>query len=171
MKVVVSDSSPLNYLALLSDFDLLRQIYGTVVIPPAVYHEVVEKGAGYPVREAVLAALGQWVILAEAPNPAMVQPLLKDHRLDLGEGEAIVVAEALGGVPLLMDERQGVRCARLRGMTVIRTPMIYAEAKILGLIESVREKFDGLRSKGFRLADRHYEQILQEVAELQDSRY
>jgi predicted nucleic acid-binding protein len=31
---VVSDSSPLNYLALLSDFDLLRQIYRTVVIPP-----------------------------------------------------------------------------------------------------------------------------------------
>ncbi len=100
----------------------------------------------------------------------MVQPLLKDHRLDLGEGEAIVVAETLGGAPLLMDERQGVHCARSRGMIVIRTPMIYAEAKILGLIDSVREKLDGLRSRGFRLADRHYEQILLEVAELPDPR-
>ena len=36
MSAVVSDSSPLNYLALLSDFDLLRQIYGTLVIPPEV---------------------------------------------------------------------------------------------------------------------------------------
>ena len=45
MSAVVSDSSPLNYLALLSDFDLLRQIYRSVVIPPAVYREVVESGA------------------------------------------------------------------------------------------------------------------------------
>jgi predicted nucleic acid-binding protein len=58
VSAVVSDSSPLNYLALLSDFDLLRQIYRTVVIPPAVYREVVESGADYPVAKAVEAALG-----------------------------------------------------------------------------------------------------------------
>jgi predicted nucleic acid-binding protein len=64
-----------------------------------------------------------------------------------------------------MDERRGVNCARSRGITVLRTPMIYAEAKILGLILSVREKLDSLRVVGFRLADVHHEQILREVAE------
>ena len=59
MSAVVSDGSPLNYLALLSDFELLRQIYHTVVIPPAVYREVVESGADYPVAKAVEAALGE----------------------------------------------------------------------------------------------------------------
>jgi Domain of unknown function (DUF3368) len=44
--------------------------------------------------------------------------------------------------------------------------MIYAQAKILGLIGSVRDKLDALRLRGFRLADRHYEQILREVGEL-----
>ena len=70
MSAVVSDSSPLNYLALLSDFDLLRQIYRTVVIPPAVYREVVESGADYPVAKAVEAALGDWASVAGAPGPA-----------------------------------------------------------------------------------------------------
>ena len=70
MSAVVSDSSPLNYLALLSDFELLRQIYHTVVIPPAVYREVVESGADYPIAKAVEAALGDWVSVAEAPGPA-----------------------------------------------------------------------------------------------------
>ena len=56
MSAVVSDSSPLNYLALLSDFDLLRQIYGTLIIPPAVYSETVENATGYPVQAAVRAA-------------------------------------------------------------------------------------------------------------------
>jgi predicted nucleic acid-binding protein len=49
---------------------------------------------------------------------------------------------------------------------VIRTPLIYADAKILGLIGSVQEKLDELRSHGFRLSDRHYEQILKDLGEL-----
>ena len=166
MSAVVSDSSPLNYLALLSDFDLLRQIYGTLVIPPAVHREVVERGAGYPVGKAVAAALGEWISVAEAPDAAQIISLRSEHRLDAGESEAILVAEALGKAVLLMDEQRGVRCARLRGMTVIRTPLIYADAKILGLIGSVQEKLDELRSHGFRLSDRHYELILQELGEL-----
>jgi predicted nucleic acid-binding protein len=47
----ISDSSPLNYLALLSDFDLLRKIYATLIIPPAVYREVVESGGEYPLPQ------------------------------------------------------------------------------------------------------------------------
>jgi uncharacterized protein len=165
LKVVVSDSSPLNYLALLSDFDLLRQIFESVIIPPEVYHEVVEECAGYPVQELVRAALGKWIFVAEAPDPTRVQPLLQADKLDLGEAEAIIVAEELGVVPLLMDERRGVNCARMPGITVIRIPMIYAEAKILGFITSVRDKLDSLLLVGFRLTDQHYEQILREVGE------
>jgi predicted nucleic acid-binding protein len=166
VSAVVSDSSPLNYLALLSDFDLLRQIYGTLVIPPEVHREVVERGAAFPVGKAVTAALGNWITVAGVPNSAQVVSLRRDYRLDLGESQAILVAENLGGVPLLMDERRGVRCARARGITVIRTPMIYADAKILGLIQSIRTKLDDLRLQGFRLSDRHYELILRELGEL-----
>jgi hypothetical protein len=166
VSAVVSDSSPLNYLALLSDFDLLREIYGTLLVPPAVYREVVESGGGYPVQRAVRSVLGQWISVTEAPDSARVGSLQAEHSLDLGESEAIIVAETLGNVPLLMDEQRGVRCARSRGLTVIRTPLIYADAKIRGLIGSVRPKIDQLRAKGFRLSDSHYEQILREIGEV-----
>ena len=166
MSAVVSDSSPLNYLALLSDFDLLRQIYRSVVIPPAVYREVVESGAAYPVGKAVQAALGDWISVAEAPRAADVAALRHNFHLDLGESEAILVAEALENASVLMDERRGVQCARSRGMVVIRTPLIYAHAKILGLVGSVQQKLDELRFHGFRLSDRHYEQILRDLGEL-----
>jgi predicted nucleic acid-binding protein len=165
VSAVVSDSSPLNYLALLSDFDLLRQIYHTVVIPPAVHREVVESGADYPVGKAVQAALGEWISVAEAPDPAQVAALRSAFHLDPGESEAILVAEALGDALILMDERRGVRCARSRGIVVIRTPLIYADEKIRGLIGSVQEKLDELRSHGFRLSSRHYEQILKDLGE------
>jgi predicted nucleic acid-binding protein len=84
----------------------------------------------------------------------------------LGESEAILVAEALEKASVLMDERRGVQCARSRGMVVIRTPLIYAHAKLLGLVGSVQQKLDELRSHGFRLSDRHYEQILRDLGEL-----
>jgi hypothetical protein len=166
VSAVVSDSSPLNYLALLRDLDLLRQIYGTIVIPPAVCREVVERGADYPVRRAVQTALGDWISVSQPPDPTRVAAFCSSFHLDLGENEAILVAEALGNTPVLMDERRGVRCARSRGMVVIRTPLIYADAKILGLIDSVQEKLDELRSHGFRLSNHHYERILRDLGEL-----
>ena len=78
MSAVVSDSSPLNYLALLSDFDLLRQIYGTLVIPPEVHREVVERCAAYPVGKAVTAALGNWITVADAPDSVQVVSLRRE---------------------------------------------------------------------------------------------
>jgi hypothetical protein len=165
VSAVVSDSSPLNYLALLSDFDLLRQIYRNVVIPPAVYREVVESGADYPVGQAVQAALGDWIFVAEAPGATQVDALRRDFHLDANESEAILVAEALKNASVLMDERRGVQCARSRGIVVIRTPLIYAHAKLLGLVGSVREKLDELRSNGFRLSDLHYARILRDLGE------
>ena len=81
MSAVVSDSSPLNYLALLSDFDLLRQIHGNLVIPPAVHREVVERGAAYPVGKAVAAALGSWITVADAPDSVEVVELRVNNHL------------------------------------------------------------------------------------------
>ena len=50
-------------------------------------------------------------------------------------------------------------------MTVIRTPLIYADAKILGLVANIRLKLDALRVNGFHLSDSHYEMILEELGE------
>jgi predicted nucleic acid-binding protein len=165
VKAVVSDSTPLNYLALLSDFDLLQRLYTTLIIPPAVYREVVESGSMYPVAAAVEGAVGKWISVAPAPDPEEVSELRQRYRLDAGEGEAILLAEALGKPPLLMDERLGVHCARQRGLTVIRTPLIYADAKIAGLIDNIRSKLDNLRANGFYLSDQHYSAILRELGE------
>ncbi len=46
MSVVVSDASPLINLARVNQFDLLATFYGQIVIPEAVYEEVVVRGEG-----------------------------------------------------------------------------------------------------------------------------
>jgi len=44
MPVTVCDSSPLIHLAGVGHLDLLPRFYGTVLIPPAVFREVVTEG-------------------------------------------------------------------------------------------------------------------------------
>ena len=43
---VLADSTPLIYLAAISKFDLLRALCGSIIIPVAVYDEVVTQGTG-----------------------------------------------------------------------------------------------------------------------------
>lgn len=50
--MVVSNSSPLVYLAALEDFDLLPRLFGQIAVPKAVFEEVVIGGAGLPVADA-----------------------------------------------------------------------------------------------------------------------
>lgn len=43
MTVVIADSSPLNYLTLIGSIEVLRQLYGTVVVPRQVIAELIER--------------------------------------------------------------------------------------------------------------------------------
>jgi uncharacterized protein len=162
---VVSNSSPLIYLAALSDFHFLREIFASVVIPPAVYDEVVEQGRGFPVRSSVEAALGDWIHVRGVQDDRRVAEVCSVERLDAGEAEVIVLAQEIAGVRVIMDDQRGVGLARKLGITVTRTPLIYGEAKLRGWIPRVRTKLDALRENGFRLKDRDYRLILEKVGE------
>jgi predicted nucleic acid-binding protein len=90
--------------------------------------------------------------------------MMRSHNLEQGESEAMVIASELE-LPLLVDEQGAVLLARSSGITVVRTPMIYARAKLEGLIPSVREKLDQLRSCGFWLKTEHYNSVLRAIGE------
>jgi predicted nucleic acid-binding protein len=49
--VVVADTSPINYLVLIGQIDLLTRLYTRILIPPAVLAELKHPLAPKPVRE------------------------------------------------------------------------------------------------------------------------
>jgi len=51
MTVVIADSSPLNYLTLIGSVDVLRRLYGTVVVPQQVIAELIEPAAPHKVQQ------------------------------------------------------------------------------------------------------------------------
>jgi predicted nucleic acid-binding protein len=135
---VVADSSPLIYLAALSDFQFLRQLFGSILIPEGVYREVVEQAEGFPVRDEVEAALDDWLKVERVLNRERIAKVGAEARLEAGESEAIVLAEEQHAEWLLMDDQRAVTYARRLGIAVTRTPIIYGEARLRGWIPSVR---------------------------------
>src|SRR5215510_6005572 len=129
--LVVADTSPLNYLVLMQQDTLLPMLYERVMIPPAVREELQRPRTPQTVR--------QWV--AHPPAWLTVQPPQQSlsrqqfPRLRNGELEAIPLAQERHADLLLMDERDGRRVARDRGLRVTGIIGVLETAAIRGLID------------------------------------
>lgn len=161
----VADATPLIVLASAGDLELLKFLFERVIVPEGVLHEVVTQGRGRPGAEAVLAAAGHWLDVVSSHRPERVLELMEHHKLDLGESEAIALAEQAPDTRLLADDHRAVLFARSAGMTVVRTPGLYALAKDRGLIAAVKPRLDVLRRNGFWLGEAEFQRILKEVGE------
>jgi predicted nucleic acid-binding protein len=126
--IVVSDTSPINYLLLVDLIDVLPRLYGQVIVPNAVYVELRNPGAPQAVCDWV-SNLPGWVEVHTVKNP---DPSLA---LGAGEKEAITLAMTLKADVLLMDERKGRREAVARGLTVSGTLNVLEAAAELGLTD------------------------------------
>lgn len=145
--LVVSNSSPLIALARLSYLDLLQSLYSEILIPQAVYQEVVHAGKGREGAAAVDSA--PWITVQTVQDTIAVD-LLRDQ-LDRGESEAIVLALETQAQLLLIDEARGRRIAQSRGLTHIGTVGIIVLAKRQNLIQSGTPILDQLITIGFRM--------------------
>jgi predicted nucleic acid-binding protein len=151
--IVVSDTSPLNYLLLINQIDLLPRLYGQVIIPNAVYAELLSPGAPQVVNKWVLSLPG-WVEVHTAPSVDLTL------QLGAGESEAITLALALKADVLLMDERKGRREALARGLAVTGTLNILDAAAERGMID-LRETISRLRQTSFRASPGLIREILE----------
>lgn len=102
--IVVADAGPLIALGRIGRLDLLRALYGEVVVPGAVWEEVVVAGEGRAGAAAVRDA--GWIAQAAVDEADELFASLRTT-LDSGEAAAICVASRRGAELLLIDERRG----------------------------------------------------------------
>jgi predicted nucleic acid-binding protein len=130
MAVIVSDTTPLNYLVLIGAVELLPKLYGRVFIPPAVRQESSHPKAPEAVR-IWLASSPRWL---EIVAPSIIPPNLS-RSLDAGEVEAIALALETRAHLLLIEERDGAAVAQELGRAVTGTLGVLDQAARLGLID------------------------------------
>jgi predicted nucleic acid-binding protein len=131
MRVVVADTSPLNYLVQIDAVDLLPKLFGTIAIPTAVHDELTHAQTPAAVR-AWIAQAPHW--LEVRPNPDLGSDATS-AALDEGERAAIALAGAIAADLILMDDRGGVAFARARGFAVTGTLGVLDLAARRGLID------------------------------------
>ena len=150
---VVSDTSSIILLDKCALLDLLPALYGEVLIPPAVRHELT---AGAPVGGLIGA---DWV-RTRVPDPARVATELAAG-LHAGEAEAIALAAQLGpGSGVVVDDLGARRRARQLGITVVGSAGVLVAAKGQGLLPAVRPALDRLVDAGLYLGDAAHRVIL-----------
>jgi predicted nucleic acid-binding protein len=113
--IVVSDTSPLNYLVLINVVDVLPQLFGEVHVPLTVIQELQHPRAPESVK--------QW---ANSPPPWLRistprSVVMTSIRLDLGESQAIALAKELNADAVLIDERKGRQVAAEHGIDAVGT--------------------------------------------------
>lgn len=162
MMKVVSNTSPIINLAAINHLDVLRQVFGTILIPQAVYHEIVVVGSGQPGADEVQGA--NWIQVHAITNQPLITVLTLS--LDQGEAEAIALAVETQADLVLLDERMGRSVASHFGLKCIGLLGILIEAKRTGVLPAVKPVLDDLRSKaGFWVSPALYHQVLQTVDE------
>ena len=125
MKAVVADTSPLNYLVLIGEVDVLAELYGEVLVPEVVIAELTDVEAP--------SAVGSWASnlpfwIDVRPTPVSDERL---ERLDEGERAAILLAEAqLSPVLLLIDDAEGRAEAERRNIAATGTLGVLRAAQL-----------------------------------------
>jgi len=160
----VANSSVLIALSTIGQLGVLsRRFSEGVLVPQAVWREVVETGKGQPGSAELVSAA--WIIVREVKDKDLVSLLRAE--LDEGEAEAIALAREEQVPVVLLDEKDARQVARRLKLQVLGTVGLLIWAKRVGAIASLREQLDTLRTLGrFRLSQAVYDEALRVVGEV-----
>jgi predicted nucleic acid-binding protein len=163
--MVVVDSSTLIHLSAIGRLALLKELYGKLTVPPAVWREVVEQGRErVGVAELEAARRESWLEIRVPEN----EPLLRSLRQELDEGEAEVLTLAIEQKAslVLLDESEARRVASLFDLEKTGAIGVLMRAKLEGRIDSLQQDLDRMRIEtGFWVEEGLYRRVLQAVGE------
>ncbi len=161
MAVVVSDTSPIRALSHLGRVDLLRELFGTVLVPPAVDEELRNPPTGLPLVD--VRQMGFISIRAPRDGERVAELM---RTLDPGESEALALALELGISVILIDEAAGRVAAVRLGLSPVGVLGTLVRAKQRGLIDSVGPLIEQVQGEiGFFVSQALRAEILRRAGE------
>ncbi|MFQ4136977.1 DUF3368 domain-containing protein [Nodosilinea sp. PGN35] len=152
--IVVADTSPINYLLLIGQIDLLPHLFQEIIIPEAVRDEMTDPGAPL--------VLQQWITCPPGWLKIQAVSVIADNlsTLDPGEQAAITLAQTLPADLLIIDERLGRRFANNLGVSTIGTLGVLDAAASQGLVD-LPNAITRLQQTNFRISRRIIQTLLE----------
>lgn len=160
MPDVICNTSPMQYLYQLGLLQLLPQLVGRVIVPPAVIEEL-EQGRRVGIDLPQLAGLA-WIEVRE-PVSINVLPLVTN--LGPGETQVLALGMEMPGSVLILDDALARQVGKAMRLPMRGTLGLLLDAKQAGLISEVRPLLDQLSALRFRLSRETYDAVLKLAGE------
>lgn len=158
MDKVIVNSTPVIGLANIGRLDVLRQMYGTITIPQAVFDEIKS-----PSVQRQVNANRDW-IRVEQINDASQKQMYR-AKLHAGEVEVMILAQEKKADLVILDDNAAKKMAKFLGLRVIGTLGILVLAKKRGYIKEVSPVLDALKRDGFFVSDDLCDLVLRQADE------
>lgn len=152
--IVVSDTSPICYLLLINQIEILQVLYDVVTIPQTVADEL-SAPESPPVVKNWMTQPPDWLQI----QANEILQSIGLEKLDPGEREAILLAEQLKADLVILDDKAARRIALERGLKIIGLLGILKDAARAGLLD-LEITFEQLREVGFWVAPSLLERLL-----------
>ncbi|VVB85948.1 Uncharacterised protein [uncultured archaeon] len=154
--MIVSNSSPLIVFSKINRLSLLKEMFGEVYIPKAVFEEVTRGRKGEEIVK------NKWIKIKEIRDKDFAEYLSK--MIGRGEAEAIILAKECRS-KLLIDDAQGRKHAELLDLKFIGCLGLVKLAKKQGLIESAGEVIMEMKDESFYVDEGLITALLESVGE------
>ncbi|NJD54531.1 MAG: hypothetical protein FIB07_16930 [Candidatus Methanoperedens sp.] len=142
--MIVSNSGPLIHLAKVGRIELLKYLFGKVIIPDEVKLEVVDRGKKEGMGDAFLIESefeNGWVVTEKSSNNK-VRNIAESAGMDIGEAAVIMLARRKK-CPVLIDDLAARRFAAGLGLEVVGSIGVLLRSARLQKM-SKRETFEAL---------------------------
>ncbi len=155
MRKVISNTTPIITLLSISKLELLRNIYGKIIIPQGVYQEI-EEGKNKKFHTDL--SLIDWI---EIKSIADREPLKYISDLDKGEAEVIVLANETKADLVIIDEKLGREYANHFSLKLTGTIGVLLKAKELGIINKIEPLLTKMKENGIWISQKFINKVLE----------
>ena len=155
MAVVVSDTTPLHYLVLIGRDSILQKLYCEIIVPPAVLEELGHRSAPQEIS-AWAKSPPAWLIVR---SPVSISEIF--DRLDLGERQALALAQEIHADLVLLDDKVARRFAEQVSLKVKGTLGVVADAAKAGTLD-FRETVELLQRTSMHIDPKLVQRIIEE---------
>lgn len=161
MRKVIVNTTPLIALCHVGQLDILKKIYGEILIPQAVYRELSEKKESI-CKKQVDNSL-DWIHVEKIQNQ-MAKSMFKTQLHD-GEVEVIILAKERNADVVIIDDANAKKHAKYLKLPVTGTLGVLIKAKQLGYICELKPIIQEMVEKNIYISEKIMRLCLKQVDE------
>jgi predicted nucleic acid-binding protein len=161
MHRVVTNTTPLIALSYTGQLDLLKKLYGEIIIPDAVYRELSVKKESV-CKKAVDKSL-DWIHVEKIKNQ-MAKNMYKTQ-LHEGEVEVMILSQEINADVVIIDDANAKKHAKYLGLPVTGTLGVLIKAKQEGYLDELKPVLQIMVDNNIYISKKLVDLCLKQVGE------